>query len=320
MSWDELRDAGGVGQLEWWTKLSTKGVVLSATPAVQGLIGVGPDELAGTSFVSLAEEGKREEIEDAIAQCQGGQSTSVRYKVVTARGEVEFVTRFYSRAAVNEMDTAPGAGVPSHFSILAQTNEAGSDERKLASPFAHAPPEYPGNDRSPSEQSSDGSEQSAQHFSSTFRSLVHPSAASDNVFDELDTTRCTSWQYELHQLQNINRKLREERDHLVQVGRRRRSSAFAASLGKGSKRGSTTSSKASSRAGRSCANCAKTESGGEWMAGPTGPKTLCSSCGTKWVKAKQANAAVMEAATASAREAARLRDEEADDVGPAGRQ
>ena len=34
---------------------------------------------------------------------------------------------------------------------------------------------------------------------STFKTLNHPSSVSDNVFDELDTTRCTSWQYELHQ-------------------------------------------------------------------------------------------------------------------------
>lgn len=327
MSWDELRAAGGVGQLEWWTKLSTKGVVLSATSAVQGLTGTAPEDLVGRSFLQFAQPEARAELEEAIAKCQLGPSTSVRYKISTARGEIEVVTRFYSRAAVNEMDSSIGSGVPSHLSILAQTNEASSEQRKLTSPFVHEAPEFSAEDRSPSPLSSDDSDKSsaAQPFASTFKSLAHPSAASDNVFDELDTTRCTSWQYELHQLQNTNRKLREERDHLVQAGHRRRSSAFAASLslaGRSStKRGSTASSKSSSRVGsgegaRSCANCGRGEDGGKWRAGPTGPKTLCSPCGVRWVKAVQANAAVMENATASAQAAAALVAASGDDLTP----
>lgn len=315
MSWDELRASGGVGHQEWWTKLSTKGVVLSATSAVQALLGVGPDELVGRSFVEFAPVEAKAELEAAIAQCQTGRSTLVRYKVSTSRGDIELVTRFYSRAAVNEMDTAVDAGVPSHLSILAQTSEASSDQRKLASPFALAAPEHPATDRSPSPPSSDGSEASEPPFSSTFRTLAHPSAASDNVFDELDTTRCTSWQYELHQLQNTNRKLREERDHLVDAGRRRRSSAHTANGGRLSgTKGSAASSKGSSKVGRSCANCGKGEVG-EWKTGPTGPRTLCGACGGRWAKAKLVNSGVMEAARASAKEAAgMLADDEGADL------
>ncbi|KAJ8104726.1 hypothetical protein ONZ43_g7713 [Nemania bipapillata] len=35
-------------------------------------------------------------------------------------------------------------------------------------------------------------------------------ASDDNIFDELKTTRCTSWQYELRQMEKVNRVLAEE--------------------------------------------------------------------------------------------------------------
>lgn len=34
---------------------------------------------------------------------------------------------------------------------------------------------------------------------STFKGLPHPATLSDNLFDELDSSRGTSWQFELHQ-------------------------------------------------------------------------------------------------------------------------
>lgn len=32
----------------------------------------------------------------------------------------------------------------------------------------------------------------------SYKSLLHPSLISDNLFDELDSSRCNSWQFELH--------------------------------------------------------------------------------------------------------------------------
>ena len=130
---------------------------------------------------------------------------------------------------------------------------------------------------------------------STFKTLNHPSSVSDNVFDELDTTRCTSWQYELHQrssspphsprpladlsststVQNINKKLREEKEHLVGRARKRKSDFDKLQIGS-RKSGKSGSSEGSSRAKKplSCANCGRTDSP-EWRAGPTGNKSLC---------------------------------------------
>jgi hypothetical protein len=43
----------------------------------------------------------------------------------------------------------------------------------------------------------------------------------DNIFEELDTTRSTSWQYELHQMRLTNKKLREELESIKHSKKKR---------------------------------------------------------------------------------------------------
>ena len=133
---------------------------------------------------------------------------------------------------------------------------------------------------------------------STFKALTSAPSASDNVFDELNVTRGTSWQFELHQSEPIssraedssivterltttchsavrltNKKLREERQALEAIMKRKEQLAKAPPP---SKSGSSQ---------RACANCGRTSSA-EWRSGPTGPKTLCNACGLRWSKAR----------------------------------
>lgn len=74
-------------------------------------------------------------------------------------------------------------------------------------------------------------------------------------------------------VQNINKKLREEKEHLVGRARKRKSDFEKLQIGSRKKSGS---SEGSSRAKKplSCANCGRTDSP-EWRAGPTGNKSLC---------------------------------------------
>ncbi|GAA5981993.1 hypothetical protein JCM10908_004696 [Rhodotorula pacifica] len=108
---------------------------------------------------------------------------------------------------------------------------------------------------------------------STFKALTTSSTASDNVFDELNVTRGTSWQFELHQMRLTNKKLREEREALEAIKKRKEQLAKAPPPNKA---GPTQ---------RACANCGRTSSA-EWRSGPTGPKTLCNACGLRWSKAR----------------------------------
>lgn len=60
-------------------------------------------------------------------------------------------------------------------------------------------------------------------------------------------------------VQNINKKLRDEKEHLLSLQRKRRNDFDQLNVG-GRRRGESASSRASSNRSRSCANCARTDS------------------------------------------------------------
>lgn len=45
MSWNELRKSGGIGELEFWSKLSKEGMVLNCTSSVESLLGFSMTEM-----------------------------------------------------------------------------------------------------------------------------------------------------------------------------------------------------------------------------------------------------------------------------------
>lgn len=90
-------------------------------------------------------------------------------------------------------------------------------------------------------------------------------ASEDNIFDELKTTRCTSWQFELRQMEKSNRLLTEELAALLQSKKKRKRR------------------KGNGNPTRDCANC-HTKITPEWRRGPSGQRDLCNSCGLRWAK------------------------------------
>ena len=58
-------------------------------------------------------------------------------------------------------------------------------------------------------------------------------AADDNIFDELKTTRCTSWQFELRQMEKQNRLLAEELQGLLSRKKKRKRRKGPGNLEKG---------------------------------------------------------------------------------------
>ncbi|KAI8885218.1 hypothetical protein K501DRAFT_293568 [Backusella circina FSU 941] len=94
----------------------------------------------------------------------------------------------------------------------------------------------------------------------------------ENLFSELETVRGTSWQYELHQLQLSNRKLREQLDNLKNPKRRKQKKKAAET----------------SDVPKMCAQCQSTDSP-EWRKGPNGPKELCNACGLRYAKQNSGN-------------------------------
>jgi PAS domain S-box-containing protein len=90
-------------------------------------------------------------------------------------------------------------------------------------------------------------------------------ASDDNLFDELKTTKSSSWQYEIRQLERLNRQYAEEVQALIASKKKRKRR------------------KGSGNQQKDCANC-HTNSTPEWRRGPSGQRDLCNSCGLRWAK------------------------------------
>lgn len=93
MSWAELRKAGGLGDSEFWTKLSPEGMVLSSAASVQNVLGFLPEEMVGTSLYQLIKPEKADALRAALLECSKGTAVSVRYHIKSRRGFIEVVTR-----------------------------------------------------------------------------------------------------------------------------------------------------------------------------------------------------------------------------------
>ena len=91
-------------------------------------------------------------------------------------------------------------------------------------------------------------------------------ASEENIFEELKTTRNTSWQFELRQMERQNRILGEELQGLL--SRKKKRKRRKGNLGQVEK---------------DCANC-HTRVTPEWRRGPSGRRDLCNSCGLRWAK------------------------------------
>ena len=125
MSWNELRRSGGLGDTEFWTKLSPEGMVLSSTSSVQTVLGFSPSEMGescvlsvatsvlmnlfavGTSLFQLVKPEVVAELRSALLQCKGGAAVTVRYQLKSRRGFVQVVTRFYPRQVDPMEDDIP---------------------------------------------------------------------------------------------------------------------------------------------------------------------------------------------------------------------
>ena len=85
------------------------------------------------------------------------------------------------------------------------------------------------------------------------------------VANELKTTKSSSWQYEIRQLEKRNRLLAEEVQSLIAAKKKRKRRKGAGNQQK------------------DCANC-HTRVTPEWRRGPSGQRDLCNSCGLRWAK------------------------------------
>ena len=286
---NDLSSQGAIGESELWTKMSTSGMFLYVSSNVRQLLDKQPDELVGTNIQNLMTQSKQE-FSRILELARNGKKASAKHEILNKRGQVisAFTTIYPGDATEGQKPTF----------IVAQT--------KLMKPSrggAHAPQRpsiYPKHDRDsgnsihsaasagslvlPAGNSTPRSSFSGQYIATDGAATTYAGqnglvlghqdqslASEENVFDELKTTRSSSWQYELRQMEKQNRLLAEEVQSLLAARKKRKRRKGAGQMQK------------------DCANC-HTRVTPEWRRGPSGNRDLCNSCGLRW--AKQVRAAL----------------------------
>jgi PAS domain S-box-containing protein len=284
-----VRESGGIGDNELWTKMSTSGMFLFVSSNVRQLLDRQPQELVGTSIQALMRQESKVNFGRVLEVVRGGKKGEVKHEMINKRGQVlqAFTTIYpgdateghkptfvvgqtrllkYSRnSSINRSsmytskEPAGGSLTPLYprVSSLGQSagpgSASGSVTSYVASPNAYLTPI----EENPATFSGHDGLQIGHQDQSL--------ASDDNVFDELKTTRSTSWQYELRQMEKQNRYLAEEVQSLLAAKKKRKRRKGAGQLQK------------------DCANC-HTRTTPEWRRGPSGNRDLCNSCGLRWAK------------------------------------
>jgi PAS domain S-box-containing protein len=284
-----VRASGGVGDNELWTKMSTSGMFLFVSSNVRSLLDKQPEDLVGTSIQTLMRQESKQNFGRILELARTGRKGDVKHELINKRGQVlQAFTTVYPGDAIEGQK--PTFLVGQTRLLKHQRNSVGQRPSLYASKdrtsgdshlsMEHVQGELPhhgsvsGTGTGTSQTVS--AEQrfvSTEHSAATFAGqnglqIGHQDsslASEENVFDELKTTRSTSWQYELRQMEKRNRYLAEEVQSLLAARKKRKRRKGAGQLQK------------------DCANC-HTRTTPEWRRGPSGNRDLCNSCGLRWAK------------------------------------
>ncbi|KAI5460276.1 PAS domain-containing protein [Mariannaea sp. PMI_226] len=254
LSRQNMEANGGIGDSEMWTKLSTSGLFLFVSSNIRSLLDLQPDNLVGTSIQDLMRKESRPEFGRSIEKARRGKTVTCKHEVQNRRGQV-----LQAQTTLYPGDAAEGQK-PSF--LLAQTKLIKASSRHISSG---------GSAKSTVSGTLDTSLQEVGKASQPVAgSLALGSqdaalASDDNIFDELRTTKCSSWQFELRQMEKVNRILAEELGGLLTNKKKRKRRKGVGNVV------------------RDCANC-HTRNTPEWRRGPSGQRDLCNSCGLRWAK------------------------------------
>lgn len=274
----------GIGENELWTKMSTSGMFLYVSSSVRQLLDRQPDELIGISIQSLMRADSKSDFVRILEHARTGKKASTKHEMINRRGQVlqAFTTLYPGDATEGQKPTfivaqtrlikyprGNGSGRPNAFG-----RDRGSDSsiRGTASNQGDATPMSGGNtniNRDNSVVQYIGTPGAAATYGGNNGLVLghqdESLASDDNLFDELKTTKSSSWQYEIRQLEKRNRMLAEEVQSLLMSKKKRKRRKGAGQMQK------------------DCANC-HTRVTPEWRRGPSGQRDLCNSCGLRWAK------------------------------------
>lgn len=262
-----IDDAGGIGENEIWAKLSTSAMFLFVSANVQTHLDRSPDELVGTSLQALMRPESRARFGRALEKARAGEQITYKHDILNKRGLV-----MLAQTILYPGDTTTGRK-PTF--LIAQTRLLKPSPRPVVATTAlqSNPSPMGSGDFAPSEEGISFRQEAAVvqdgQPNAGFGVCISDSAGAplseDNLFDELKTTHCTSWQFELRQMEKSNRLLSDELASLLSNKKKRKRR------------------KGAGNQQRDCANC-HTRVTPEWRRGPSGMRDLCNSCGLRWAK------------------------------------
>lgn len=263
----EVQVTGGIGENELWTKMSTSGMFLFVSSNAKALLDREGDELVGTSVQALMRPDSRNEIGRALENARNGTKATVKHEIQNKRGQF--------LQALTTLFPGDGTECQKPTFLVAQTRLLKHTRASAGSPNkAHQSDALSSAASTPSWSNSSPIQTS--HMTNGVDKTPAPqeqregdggdlTPKDENLFEELKTTRSTSWQFELRQLQRTNKRLVEELSSLVALRKKRKRRKGVDQLEK------------------DCANC-HTRVTPEWRRGPSGKRDLCNSCGLRYAK------------------------------------
>lgn len=277
----DVASNGGICESELWTKMSTSGMFLFVPTNVRSMLDRQPEELVGTSIQTFMRNDSKAEFGRALEIARTGKKASAKHEMINKRGQVlqAYSTVYPGDATEGQKPTFVIAQTRllkysrNNTQLLSRVEKDSASlvlsSCQMAAPSA-APPGERNTRDNPTSDFKFGSicRKVATHAGHYSLSLGHQDvalASEDNVFDELKTTRSTSWQFELRQMEKRNRLLAEEVQSLIAAKKKRKRRKGAGHLQK------------------DCVNC-HTRATPEWRRGPSGNRDLCNSCGLRWAK------------------------------------
>ncbi|ERF68872.1 hypothetical protein EPUS_04524 [Endocarpon pusillum Z07020] len=289
----EVTANGGIGDSELWSKMSTSGMFLFVSTNCRALLDRSPAELVGTSIQAMMRAEAKKEFTRVLELARTGKkSTTFKHEMQNRRGQVlqaqttiypgdaeegskpTFLvaqTRFLKMSR-STLPTSRPSIAPSPRTDQASVGSTTSSTNVTPPPTtttAHTPsrpPITPQSSQTPLQTPGFDSGVTSQTSAGLcIGNQAEALASDDNIFDELKTTRSTSWQFELRQMEKQNRILIEELQGLLSRRKKRKRRKGFGQMEK------------------DCANC-HTRVTPEWRRGPSGRRDLCNSCGLRWAK------------------------------------
>jgi PAS domain S-box-containing protein len=206
---------GGIGDSEVWTKLSPSGIFLFVSSRMKSLLDLQPESLVGTNIQELMRKESRQGFGRAVEKARQGKIVTCNHEVKNRQGRfLEARTTLYPGDAVE--------GQKPLF-LLAQMKVVNASSRNNASASTVASVRS-----EPMMPKSDLHISGAGLVSQPAGGALGPgtqdmaSASEDNIFDELRTTKCSNWQFELRQMEKINRILADELGELLADRKKRK--------------------------------------------------------------------------------------------------